>query len=151
LEKVMLGPKVTRLSAAGVVTLGVLLPSASQADSYHFKDELRPHGQARTLSAKLADAKSCGASGTHISGNVAAFRRCMRAHGWVVDRYTPDPKPPVGATEDSTTYIDPETGLSCRNYGGIAVCDTHPGTVHYRNEEGLNCTRTGIVNVCSSF
>jgi hypothetical protein len=147
----MPGPKVMRLRAAGVVMLAVLLPSATQADIYHFKDALRPHRHARTLSAKLADAKSCGASGANIPRGVATFRRCMRRHGWVVDRYTPDPKPPVGAPDDSTTYIDPDTGLSCRNYGGIAVCETHPGTVHYRNEEGLNCTRTGIVNVCSSF
>jgi hypothetical protein len=147
----MPGPKVTRLSAAGAVTLAVLLSSATQADSYHFKDALRSHGHARTISAKLADANSCGASGTHISGDVAAFKRCMLAHGWVVDRYTSDRKPPVGAAEDSTTYIDPDTGLSCRNFGGIAVCDTPQGTVHYQSREGLNCTRSGIVNICSGF
>jgi hypothetical protein len=147
----MLGSKVTRLSAAGVVMFAVVLPSSTQADSYHFKDALRPHGHARTLSTKLADANSCGASGTHISGDVTAFKRCMRGRGWVVDRYTPDPKPPVGATDDSTTYIDPDTGLSCRNFGGIAVCDTPHGTVHYQSREGLNCTRSGIVNICSSF
>jgi hypothetical protein len=147
----MPGPKVTRSGAAGVVMLAALSPSARQADSYHFKDVLRPHRHARTISAELADAQSCDASGDDISGNVAKFKQCMRARGWVVDRYTPDPKPPVGATEDSTAYIDPETGLSCRNFGGIAVCDTPQGAVHYRNQEGLNCTRTGVVNVCSSF
>jgi hypothetical protein len=46
---------------------------------------------------------------------------------------------------------DPDTGMSCRNFGGVAVCDPPQGTVHYRNHEGLNCTRTGIVSVCSSF
>jgi hypothetical protein len=74
----------------------------------------------------------------------------MRAHGWVVDRYSPDPKPRVSAGK-SPTYIDPDTGMSCRNFGGVAVCGPPQGTVHYRDEEGLNCTRTGIVSVCSSF
>jgi hypothetical protein len=72
---------------------------------------------------------------------MAAFKRCMRTHGWVVDPYTPDPKPPVGAAEDSTTYIDPDTGLSCRNFGAIAVCDTPQGNVHYQNQEGLHSER----------
>jgi hypothetical protein len=147
----MPGLKTTRWGAAETVMLTVMSLSAAQADNYHFKDVLRPHGHERRQSAKLADARSCGASGSHFSGNMTVFERCMGARGWVVDHYTPDPKPPVGATTDSSTLIDPDTGLSCRNYGGIAVCDTPQGTVHYQNRYGLNCTRTGIVNVCSSF
>jgi hypothetical protein len=75
----------------------------------------------------------------------------MRAHGWMVDRYTPDPRQRVSAGGNSSTYIDPHTGMSCRNFGGVAVCDPPQGTVHYQNEEGLNCTRTGIVSICSNF
>jgi hypothetical protein len=54
----MPGPKDTQLIAAGPVMLAILLPSAARANGYHFKDALRPHGHARTLSAKLADANS---------------------------------------------------------------------------------------------
>ena len=147
----MPGQKAIRRSAAATVMLTVLSLSAAQADSYHFKDVLRPNGHARSLSAKLADGRSCGASGSRFSGDVTAFKQCMRAHGWVVDHYTPDPKPRVRAGQSPSTYIDPDTGMSCRNVGGIAICEPPHGTVHYRNEEGLNCTRTGIVAVCSSF
>lgn len=140
-----------RRSAETSAMLTVLLSSAAQADTYHFKDVLRPHGHARSLSAKFADGRSCGASGSHFSGDVTAFERCMRAHGWVVDHYTPDAKPQGSVSDDSSTYIDPDTGMSCRNFGGIAVCDPPQGTVHYRNRHGLDCTRTGIVSVCSNF
>ncbi len=82
---------------------------------------------------------------------MTAFEQCMRPHGWVVDHCTPDPKPSVGATQTSSTYIDPDTGMSCQDFGGIAVCDPPQGTVHYQNRKGLNCTRTGIVSVCSNL
>jgi hypothetical protein len=147
----MFSPKSSRRSAAAVVIVAVLSLSAVHADTYHFKDVLKPHGHARGLSAKFADGRSCGASGTRFSGDVSAFEQCMRTHGWVVDRYTPDPKPRVSAGGNASTYIDPDTGMSCRNFGAVAVCDPPQGTVHYRNDEGLNCTRTGIVSVCSSF
>jgi hypothetical protein len=147
----MFSPKSFRRSAAAAVIVAVLAVSAAHADTYHFKDVRKPHGHARSLSAKFADGRSCGASGTRFSGNVNAFEQCMRNHGWVVDRYTPDPKPRVSAGGNASTYIDPDTGMSCRNFGGVAVCDPPQGTVHYRNDEGLNCTRTGIVSVCSNF
>ena len=58
----------------------------------------------------------------------------------------------AGAARGSDRYIDPDTGMDCKNYGGVAVCDPPKGTVHYHDpDQGLNCTRTGIVAVCSSF
>jgi hypothetical protein len=132
--------------------LAIAAAGAARAeDNYRFKDILKPNGHERSLSAKLADGRSCGAKGSHFSGDPGPFEQCMRAHGWVVDRYTPDPKARVGSGKNPSAYIDPDTGMSCRNYGGVAVCDPPQGTVHYRNEEGLDCTRTGIVAVCSNF
>jgi hypothetical protein len=130
--------------------------SLAQADTYHFKDVLKPHGHERSMSAKLADGRSCGASGTTFTGDVKAFEHCMRAHGWVVDRYIPDAKSrataSAGASRKASTYIDPDTGMSCRNFGGVAVCEPPHGTVHYYDpEQGLNCTRTGIVSICSNM
>jgi hypothetical protein len=146
---------VQRILPAGIAALCLTVISlsiAQAADTYHFKDVLRPHGHERGLSAKFADGRSCGASGSHFSGDVEAFERCMRAHGWAVDRYTPDPKARVSERRSSSTYIDPDTGMSCHNAGGVAICEPPRGTVRYFDpEQGLNCVRTGIVAVCSNF
>ena len=45
-------------------------------------------------------------------------------------------------------YISADTGMSCKNLGGIGVCGPPHGTVHYRNDKGENCTRTGLVSIC---
>ena len=149
----MSGPKAARLTVAATVMLAILPLSAVQAaDTYYFKDILRPHGQARSMSAKLADGRSCGASGTSFSGDVKKFEQCMRAHGWVVDRYVPAPKTRVATGKRSSTYIDPDTGMSCRNVGGVAICVPPHGTVRYFDpEQGLNCQRTGLVAICSNL
>jgi hypothetical protein len=149
----MSGAKAARLPVAATVMLAILpLSAAEAADTYYFKDILRPHEQARSFSAKLADGRSCGASGTSFSEDVKKFEQCMRAHGWVVDRYAPDPKTSVVAGKRSSTYIDPDTGMSCRNVGGIAICDPPHGTVRYFDpEQRLNCQRTGLVAVCSNL
>jgi hypothetical protein len=136
LENVMSSPKTIRRSEAATVMLTVLSLTATRADTYHFKDVLRPHGHQRSLSAKFADGRSCGASGSHFSGDVTGFEQCMRAHGWVVDRYTPDPKPRVGANNDSSTYIDPDTGMSCGDVGGIAICDRRRTQCTIRTDTG---------------
>jgi len=57
--------------------------------------------------------------------------------------------PPGKGHDDG--FIDPDTGMSCRNIGGASICDPLQGTVHYRNRHGLDCTRTGIVSVCTNF
>jgi hypothetical protein len=141
-----------RRIAGATALLTVLSASAAYADTYHFKDVLKPHGHQRGKPAMLADARPCGATGTSFSGDLRKFEQCMRAHGWVVDRYTPDTKTRVAASNKSSTYIDPDTGLSCRNVGGIAICVPPHGTVRYFDpEQGLNCQRTGIVAICSNF
>jgi hypothetical protein len=140
-------------AATAIALFTVLSVIAAHADdTYHFKDVLRPHGHERTLTAKLADGRACGASGSYFSGDLQAFEKCMRAHGWVADRYTPDRKAHVGGHKNPSTYIDPDTGLSCRNFGGVAICEPPRGTVRYFDpEQGLYCQRTGIVSVCSNF
>ena len=47
------------------------------------------------------------------------------------------------------TFIDPDTGMSCRNGGGTSICVPPQGTVHHQNRHGLNCTRTATVSFCS--
>jgi hypothetical protein len=88
-----------------VLTLG----AAHANDTYHFKDVLKPHGHERTLSAKFADGRSCGVVGIQYTGNVGKFLRCMRVHGRVVDRFTPDPSPRVTFTAPPTPTVRSNT------------------------------------------
>ena len=46
-------------------------------------------------------------------------------------------------------YISADTGMSCKNLGGIGICGPPRGTVHYRNDKGENCTRTGLMSICN--
>jgi hypothetical protein len=195
--------------AAVTVAVGLLASHDAAAATNIYRDTMNPNGHARSMTAKRADMRACGA----INGGVRhedfpRFDACMGAHGWVIDHVVPDPPAKeekgtvvhfddlqpkrngewrgdkvlqadtrrcaaVGADYESwefkncmrgrgwqyshthygpsDTYIDPDTGLSCRNVGGASICETPQGTVKYRNSEGLNCTRSGIVEVCSSF
>ena len=38
--------------------------------------------------------------------------------------------------------------MSCKSVGGIGICGSPRGTVHYQNETGENCTRSGLMSVC---
>jgi hypothetical protein len=80
-----------------------------------------------------------------------AFKQCMLGRGYrlLSTRHirTPPSKPP-----SDLRWIDPDTGLSCENTGGAALCDPPKGTVSYFDpEQGLNCRRTGLVSVCSNL
>jgi hypothetical protein len=114
-------------------------------------DATRSHGPKRSKTVSDVALDSCY-NQTGLSRDAAAtraFKNCMKSHGyqWVLTRLVKDP--PGKANDDS--FIDPETGMSCRNFGGASFCDPPQGTVHYRNGHGLDCTRTGIVSVCTNF
>jgi hypothetical protein len=85
------------------------LSAAEAADTHYFKDILRPHGRARSVSAKLADGRSCGALGISFSGDVKKFEQCVSGHGWVVDRHVPDPKAHVSARASDRRHISIRT------------------------------------------
>jgi hypothetical protein len=63
------------------------------ARSAYYTDILRPNGHERTMAEKLADGHACGATrnGQYNSRNEAAFRKCMSAHGWQLERVEMDP------------------------------------------------------------
>jgi hypothetical protein len=90
-----------------------------------------------------AAAQTCDARyGVVMNGAItsANYKRCMLAQGW---RYQ--------STARVRTFIDPDTGMSCHDEGGGAVCVPPQGTVHYFDpDQGLPCTRTGLVSVCSN-
>ena len=148
----MSGAKAIRAAAVTAI-VAVLSLGAARADTYLFTDTLRPGVVARSEAAFHADEHRCGADANDHFGNVAAFKKCMRALGWVADAYKPNP--PKSRADSRLApgddYISADTGMSCKNLGGIGVCGPPRGTVHYRNDEGLNCTRTGLMEVCSNF
>jgi hypothetical protein len=136
-------------AAAVTALVTVLSLGTAQADTFLFSDTQRPSGVARSDAAFRADEHACGADANNHFGNVAAFKKCMRRHGWVNDAYKPNPPrsrdPRLNPGDD---YISSDTGMSCKGVGGIGICGPPHGTVHYRNDEGQNCTRTGLMSVC---
>jgi hypothetical protein len=145
----MSGRKAMRAAAVTAV-LTVVSLGAAQADRFYFKDILLPGGHARSDAVLQADEHRCGADANCHFGNVVAFKKCMRAHGWVTGAYEPNSPsshrdPRLNPGDD---YISADTGMSCKDVGGIGICGPPHGTVHYRNENGENCTRTGLVSIC---
>jgi hypothetical protein len=125
-----------------VLILGGML-NAARGDTWVFRDTLRPNGHDRSMAAKRIDGRKCGSTRQNVFSDGDAFVRCMQTYGWALDHIVSD---------QSARYIDPDSGMSCQNIGGVAVCDPPQGTVKYYDpDQGLNCTRTGLVSICSNF
>jgi hypothetical protein len=76
-----------------MLILGATL-TAAHADTWVFRDTLRPNGHDRSMAAKRADGRKCGASrGGHDFGDAIAesLTQCMQARGWALDHIIPDP------------------------------------------------------------
>jgi hypothetical protein len=122
---------------------------AAQADTFEFRDVRLPGGVARSDATLQADEHACGADANFHFANVAAFKQCMRARGWVQSGYIANaPASRNSHVQPGDDYISTDTGMSCKDVGGIGICGAPRGTVHYRNENGENCTRTGLVSIC---
>jgi hypothetical protein len=67
---------------------GVL--NAAHADTWVFRDALRPNGHDRTMAAKQADGRKCGLSRNTFKDG-SPFVQCMTTRGWVLDHIIPDP------------------------------------------------------------
>ena len=88
-----------------VLILGGML-TAAHADTWVFKDTLRPNGHERSMAAKRADGAECGAErgGRSFSDAAAAnMQQCMSGHGWVLARIIPD-RPTRHARSSNGTY-----------------------------------------------
>jgi hypothetical protein len=72
-----------------VMSLGGVLSAVAETDIY--KDIRMPNGHARSMAAKRADIRACGAANGVSEQDFARANECMRAHGWVVDHVVPDP------------------------------------------------------------
>jgi hypothetical protein len=98
-----------------VLVAALLLASglAAQADVSHYTNLLK---QSRGDDALHADGAYCDQrAGRDVNGvpTSAAYKRCMRGHGWRYD-----------GTRVEKTWVDPDTGLTCHDIlGGFgSVC-----------------------------
>jgi hypothetical protein len=144
------------LMKRAVIIAGLLICSLSDAYAtthyeMSYRDTSRPHGHKRSDAVYNSALDFCY-SQTGLSRDDAdtrAFKDCMKGRGfrWLATKEVQDA--PGRKRDDS--FIDPDTGMSCRNIGGASICDPPQGTVKYQNRHGLNCTRTGIVSICSNL
>jgi hypothetical protein len=97
-----------RIWLGATLILGGML-TAAHADTWVMRDTLRPNGNERSMAAKRADARKCGAarSGRSFSDTAAPdMQQCMRARGWVLDHVIPDP-PSRHARSSDYSYTPP--------------------------------------------
>ena len=76
-----------------MLILGGML-TAAHADTWVMRDTLRHNGHERSMAAKRADARKCGAAQGGRSFNDTAapnMQQCMLARGWALDHIVPDP------------------------------------------------------------
>jgi hypothetical protein len=116
-----------------------------------WRDMIRPHGHNRGQPVHDAALNACyNATGLpRDAAATRAFSDCMKGRGYrlISTKLVRDPRSaPQGAS-----FIDPDTGMSCKDIGGASTCEPPQGTVKYIDEDGLSCTRTGAVSFCSNL
>ena len=73
-----------------VFSLGGASSAAAETDVY--KDVRATNGHSRSMAAKRADMRACGAvNGTVSDADFPKSNECMRAHGWEIDHVIPEP------------------------------------------------------------
>jgi hypothetical protein len=82
----------------------MLASSPALADSSIWNDVTRQH---RDDAALNADGHICDAQVGADVVSSRAYKRCMRAHGWALQRVIREPP--------EKTWIDPDTGDTCRD------------------------------------
>ena len=92
-----------KLILLSVILILCGVANALAADTYVFKDVLRPGGHDRTMAQKQADYRKCGAIGDRILTSQAGLERCMNQHGWTLSKYIPDPS---GKYQGSYQFTD---------------------------------------------
>ncbi|HLH87622.1 MAG TPA: hypothetical protein VKX28_04115 [Xanthobacteraceae bacterium] len=123
MEPAMSGTRAIRPVAATAL-IAVLSLGAAQADTFEFRDMRLAHGVPRSDYVLQADEHACGADANFHFGNVAAFKKCMRAHGWSQSGYIPNA--PASRRnphlQPGDAYISTDSGMSCKDIGGIGIC-----------------------------
>lgn len=84
---------------AAIVSAFACAASGASAETYVYKDVLRPHGAQRSQAEKQAAFKSCLDAGVRAE-NAPAFEACMRRQSWALAYIRPDASDRPGATYD---------------------------------------------------
>jgi hypothetical protein len=141
----------------------IIAGGAAHATAYHYTDHWdyigKPALGAAEFDARLQDdAATCDSMvGAQRGSPTAAYRSCMRQHGWKFLSVTrvqvpSDPNFSSDARVKPGHFIDHDSGMDCENVGGASACGPPSGTVRYYDpDQGLNCTRSGLVSVCSNM
>jgi hypothetical protein len=128
-----------RIILAISLALGAVVSARADTSTYYWQGKGQWSDAQLQAAAQVCDQRyGVVKNGAITSAN---YKRCMLRQGW---KY--------GSTAREKTYIDRDTGMSCHDAGGVAICVPPQGTVKYFDpDQGLPCTRTGLVSVCSSF
>jgi uncharacterized low-complexity protein len=103
---------IARALSTTLLLVGML--RAAHADTWVFRDTLRPNGHDRSMAAKRADGRKCGASRSGRSFSDAAaptMRECMFVRGWALDHIIPGP-PSVRARVSGDDASSPQDAPS---------------------------------------
>jgi hypothetical protein len=106
---------IARALSTTLLLVGML--RAAHADTWVFRDTLRPNGHDRSMAAKRADGRKCGASRSGRSFTDAAapnMRECMFVRGWALDHIIPGP-PSVYAGGSGGDAPSPEIDTSAND------------------------------------
>jgi hypothetical protein len=82
--------------------------TAVHADTWVFTDTLRPNGHERSMAAKRADFRKCGAErgGRSINNATAPkMQQCMFARGWALDHIISDSPSRHGTPSEPRSYV----------------------------------------------
>jgi hypothetical protein len=127
-----------RIILGALLALGTVAGAHADTSTYYWQGKGQWNDARLQAAARICDQRyGVVENGALTSAN---YKKCMLRQGW---KY--------GSTARENTYIDPDTGMSCRSAGGGALCVPPQGTVKYINRHGLNCTRTGAMSVCSNL
>jgi hypothetical protein len=106
---------IARALSTTLLLVGML--RAAHADTWVFRDTLRPNGHDRSMAAKRADGRKCGASRSGRSFTDAAapnMRERMFVRGWALDHIIPGP-PSVHAGGSGDDAPSPEIDTSAND------------------------------------
>ena len=128
-----------RIILAGALALSAIAGARADTSTYLWLGKGQRDDARLQAAAQVCDQQYGVVENGAITS--APYKRCMLRLGWQYQ-----------GTVREKTYIDPTSGMSCQNQGGVAICDPPHGTVKYFDpDQGLWCTRTGIVSVCSNL
>lgn len=127
-----------RMIAGAMLILGGML-GAAHADTWVMRDALRPNGHERSMAAKRAAARKCGASRSGRSFNDAAapnMQQCMSARGWVLDHVIPDP-PSRRARHSNDDYSPPVDTSAPSNNDDFARMQSQIDQQNFNNTQQM--------------